>query len=173
MDVKTLNKTLKDEAISLGLCAQWTKAWREGWDRNRLISKYKEGIDFCMKHDFPTCQLIKENFSRDMLRDECLLVDDNWSLINPKIAILQGNSISTIRYNGWNAGTVYVRHTSHARIEAKNMTFVIVHLLNEAKVDCVATDKAKIVVLRHDENTALSSGTGNVVVKDELDYLKK
>lgn len=173
MDVKTLNKTLKDEAISLGLCAQWTKAWREGWDRNRLISKYKEGIDFCMKHDFPTCQLIKENFSRDMLRDECVLVDDTWSMLNPKIAVLQGKSFSTIRYNGWNAGTVYVRHTSHARIEAKNMTFVIVHLLNEAKVDCVATDKAKIVVLRHDENTALSSGTGNVVVKDELDYLKK
>lgn len=172
MNKRALNKLLKKEAIDLGLCEGWQRMWREYWDREKLLQKYKEGIDFCIIHDFPKNEFIKQNVPLDLLRKYYVLVDDTWSLLNPNSAVLQGNSSSNIRFNGWNAGTIYIRHTSTANITAKNMSFVIVHLFDNAKVTCFSTDKAKIVALRHSENACAENLGGNVAIKDEIGYLE-
>lgn len=171
MDTKSLNKTLRDEAISLGLCAKWQRMWKDGWDRQELISRYKEGIDFCIKNNFPSNSFIKKNVDRDQLRRNAFLVDDEWSLLNQRCVVMLGDSRSNIRYNGWNPGTVYIRHSSKANIVAKNMAFVIVHLFDEASIECNAEDKASIVVLRHSLNTNVISGTGSIRITNELNYL--
>lgn len=172
MDVRNLNKTLKDEAISYGLCAGWQRMWRNGWDRTELIRKFKEGIDFCIQHNYPNNGFIKKNFTADMLRDNGILVDDIRSFVNVSMCVFQGKSEAIARYNAWNAGTIYVRHNSFAVVTAKNMSLVIVHLFDNARVECSTTDKASIVVLRHGENTKVMKFDGNVKIKDELDYLK-
>lgn len=145
--------------------------WRCRWNRDELIQKFKEGIDFCIKNEYPTNEFIKENFTKDILRRHCVLVDDQYSLLNERMCVLQGKSVSNIRFNGWNPGTVYVRHQSHANITARNMSFVIVHIFDSATVECTAEDKASVVVLRHGENVRVLSAKGNVRIKDELDYL--
>ena len=108
---------------------------------------------------------------KKFLRKNAILVDDNYSLLNQRTCVIQGRSSTIIRYNGWNPGTVYIRQDSHATITAKNMSFVIVHMFDNATVDCQAEDKAYIVVLRHGENTKVNSNIGNIKVKDELGYL--
>lgn len=171
MELKTLNKTLRQQAIDNGLCEGWQRMWRCKWDRDELIQKFKEGIDFCIKNKYPSNEFIKENFTRDILRKHSILVDDHYSLLNQRMCVLQGGSTSNIRYNGWNPGTVYIRGNSYASITARQMSFVIVHLFDNAVVDCRAEDKASIVVLRHGENTKANTCIGNVKVKDELGYL--
>ena len=51
------------------------------------------------------------------------------------------------------------------------MAFVIVHLFDEASIECNAEDKASIVVLRHSLNTNVISGTGSIRITNELNYL--
>jgi len=172
MDVRNLNKTLRDEAIAFGLCEGWQRMWKNGWDRTELIQKFKEGIDFCIQHNYPSNSFIKRNFSHDLLRENGILVDDAYSFLNVRMCVFQGDSESIVRYNGWNAGTIYVRQNSHAILTAKNMSFVIVHLFDCAEVECSTQDKGSIVVLRHGEQTKVLKQIGNVKVKDELDYLK-
>lgn len=173
MELKTLNKTLRDQAIRNGLCEQWQRMWRCKWDKDDLIQKFKEGIDFCILHEYPANDFIKENFNTELLRKHGVLVDDDYSLLNKRMCVLQGKSTANIRYNAWNPGTVYIRHRSKAVITAKNMSFVIVHLFDDAAVDCHSEDKAYIVVLRHGTQTKIGnvSGPGLVKIKDELDYL--
>lgn len=171
MDIRSLNKILKKEAIDHGLCAKWQRDWKEGCDRNGLIAKYKEGIDFCIANEYPANDFIKKNFTREMLRENNVLVDDEYSMLNARVCVLQGASKSNLRYNGWNAGTLYVRHTSKAIITARQMSFVIVHLFNDAKVECQTYDKASIVVLVHSKTAKVTNCIGNVKIKDELDYL--
>ena len=172
MDVKSLNNALRDEAITMGLCAGWQRMWKKGWDRTELIQKYKEGIDFCIQHDYPKNDFIKKNFTRDLLRENGILVDDERSLLNKRMCVLQGASEAIVRYNAWNVGTVYIRHNSHAIVTAKNMAFVIVRLFDNAEVECSTQDKASIVVLRHNEKTKVLKHEGNVKITDEFDYLK-
>lgn len=147
--------------------------WKEGWDREQLISKYKEGIDFCIKHGYPNKKFIKENFTRDILRDNAVLVDDTFSLLNCRVGVLLGNSTAKIRYNGWNGGTIYVLDESSATLTASNMAFVIVHLFGSSTIECTASDKASVLVLRHSETAVVLNNNGSIKVKDELDYLKK
>lgn len=50
MNEKDLSRTLLTQAVSLGLCTQWTEQWGEP-DQQGLIDKYLHGIDFCIKKD--------------------------------------------------------------------------------------------------------------------------
>lgn len=168
-----LNSALRDEAIRLGLCKQWQRDWKRDWDIDLLLDKYKEGIDFCISNGYPSINFIKENFAKDDLRRHNILVDDKWSLLNPRTAVIQGNSTSTARYNGWTPGTIYILNNSNAKVFAKNSSFVILHLFDNARVSCEAVDKAKIVVLRHSIKTIVEDCRGNAAVRDEIGYLDK
>lgn len=54
-----LSNTLKNRAILLGLCTEWTEGWGNP-DKQGLIDKYLHGIDFCIKHDYPTVDFIEK-----------------------------------------------------------------------------------------------------------------
>ena len=59
-----LSEELKSQAIGLGLCEQWTNSWGNPSEQE-LINKFLHGIDFCIKHDYPTNEYIKKNFDKD------------------------------------------------------------------------------------------------------------
>lgn len=171
MDVKAINEILRDDAISNGLCAQWQSDWREDWDAQKMVDKYKEGIDFCIKHGYPGNEFIKQNFPKELLRENAVLVDDRWSLLNQKTCVLLGNSESTIRYNGRTVGSVYVKDNSRCTITAKVFSFCLVHAFDNARINCEATEQAAIVIIKHSEKVIVDKSMGNIRVRKELDYL--
>lgn len=171
MNNKELNISLRKDAIGFGLCKQWQADWKSDWDMQTLIDKYKEGIDFCLLNDYPGNEFIKTNFSQDILRENAILVDDKYSLLNQRICVLLGNSNSTIRYNGRNLGAVYVKDNSHCEVIAKGFSFCIIHAFGNSHLKCSAFDKANIVVLKHSKDIEVEKSEGFVRIKEELDYL--
>lgn len=173
MDNREVNIFLKNLAIQNGLCEQWQNDWTLDKSNTELLEMFIKGQDFCIANNYPSKEFIKENFDIDFRRKNGVLVDDKYSLSNKRHIILMGNSTSNIRYNMWNVGAVYLRHDSVAVITAKNNSFVMVHLHDNATVSVAASDKAKIVVIRASSACAIKQTIGNVVVKDNPDYLKK
>jgi hypothetical protein len=57
------------------------------------------------------------------------------------------------------------------RLIAKNRSFVIVHLFDEAYVTAEQFDKAKIVLIKHSDKVTIVADT-SIKVKEEYDYLK-
>lgn len=171
MDVKDVNATLREKAIALGLCKGWQKQWAKDWSEDKMIAKYKEGIDFCLANGYPTNDFIKQNFTLDALRRGGLFIDDNRSFLNMWCSVIKGSSKCTARYDADNIGQVYVADTACLHIYAKGRSHVIVHVLDGASVLAEQQDNARLVVIRHSAKCAVVT-KGDVAVKDEYDWLK-
>lgn len=161
-DITFINHYLRGQARDNGLCDKWYEEWKgEDWSYQTMIDKYIEGIDFCIEHDFPKAEFITSYFPKDLLRKNGILVNDNWSLLNPKYAVLLENSNSTIRLNGWQVSQVYLRGISTARIHTGGHAHVIVHLYDEAGVHILCHDcKNRPVIIMH----------GKDVTEDRISY---
>jgi len=162
-----LNKRLLSEAVELGLCSKWQKEWKsEEWSRQELIDKMYEGLDFCIAHHWPSNAFIKQYFPKPLLRNNNVFVDDKYSALNPVHCLILGGSRITCRYNGVWIGNVHVRDTAEAIVTARNRSFCIIHLYDNAHVSVKQMDTATVVVIKH-SNNAVITADGDVKIKEE------
>lgn len=166
-ELKVVNDELRKMAISCGLCGQWQDEWKYDWDVNRLFSQFYRGIDFFLDKRFVTDEYIKDNFDKETLRQNGMLVDDEFSMMNPNNAILIGRSKGTVRMNGFKVTTVYVTDESRLKIICKNRSFAMVHAYGNTSIDAKAYDSASIVVIRHSDSVSVTASE-DVKIKDEI-----
>lgn len=161
-----LNETLRKRAIELGLCNEWQNAWKDGWDKNTLIRKFYDGIDFCLSNNYPSNDFIKENFDRDLLIKNNVIVDEKRSILNAKEAAIFGVSKVIARYNYRAHGRIYIKDNASTDVTAHNNSFVIVHILGNAKVVARCHDNATLVLIKHSKQCRIAC-FGSVAVKEE------
>ena len=132
--MENLSETLKQQAISLGLCAKWTSEWADDSDQQTLIDKYVRGIDFSLAYNWPSNDFIKANFDRDLLHKNLIFVDEHIDLDNAPsgVYIVNGECSGTSRLAPWSVATIYLRHTSYVRIEAGDFSRVFVRLYDDS-----------------------------------------
>lgn len=142
-----LSETLKQEAVSLGLCKLWTDAWGD-CDQQGLIDKFKKGLDFCLERNWPTPDFIKANFDRDLLHTNLIYVDEHIDLKEAPngVYVLNGECFGTLWFNSWAAATVYVRHGSNVTIVADDFAKVFVRVYDEADAEVVELGDAVVKV---------------------------
>ncbi len=167
----SLSAELRSMARKLNLCDKWFSEWRDDTDKQGLIDKYHRGSDFCVKHHYPSNEYISAHFERDLLRKNGILVDDDYSLLNPVNAMILGNSKSTIRINGRHHAVIHVRDNADVKIVAKNEAFVLVHVLDSATVHAEGFNTSRLVVFRNSKSANITV-TGKAITEDDLDYLK-
>lgn len=170
MNNKQLNNTLREEARFLGLCDEWYGAWRE-YSLDELAQRMYKGIDFCLKHHWPSNEFIKKNFNRDFLREHGVFVDDEYSVCNVRNSLVLGGSKIRYRYSGNYYGNIRVRDLSLVEITARGNGLVIVHLFERACVRVEQLEKAKVTIIKHSPKVLINA-TDNVAIKEEYDYLK-
>lgn len=156
---KQLNKELRENAVSCGLCHQWKSDWKKDWSLETMIAQFYRGMDFFIKNRFISNDFIKESFDLTFRRDNGVLVDDKYSLLSPMNAILLGNSESVIRFNSYDVCTMYVLDDSCVKIIAKGNAFVLVHAYGNAQLGIEQKDKASVAVIKH--------SNGCVVISDD------
>lgn len=167
----SLSVELRSMARKLNLCDKWFGEWKDDTNEQDLIDKYFKGLDFCLIHHYPSNEYITSHFERDLLRENGILVDDNYSLLNPSNAILLGLSKSTIRVNARNHAVIHVRDNASVKVVAKNNAFVIVHAMDNATVHAEGFDAARLVVFRNSKSANITV-CGKATTEDDLDYLK-
>ena len=153
---------LKQQAVGLGLCTQWQDEWGQPSDIE-LIQKYIRGIDFCIKHNFPSNEYIKRNVDVELLHLNGIFVDEtiNISRNNPqKILILNGMCVGSIDVDGFSIRTIYIRGDSCINITAKGFSRTFIRVYDNARVNVIANGGAKAFVYRHGGNI---SGSGYVL----------
>lgn len=164
MNTKELNKTLRDRARVLGLCDQWYGEWEKEETKQELIEKYLKGIDFCIKHDYPTLPFIKANFNKAQLLLKGIFLDENVDASNLKTAVLLGESKGELRYYGLSVGNVYLRHQSEVTIEVNDGARVFIEVYENCKLKVVSVGNSKAFVYWHGGEVAAS---GNVYIRDK------
>lgn len=169
--MNALNKDLKDQAVALGLCDDWQKLWGKDWSREKMVERMYKGLDFCLQYHYPSNDFILKHFDLDFRRKSNVFVNDKYSVVNPKESLVLGTSDVTFRYNGHSYGNIHIRDNSSAKVIARNLSLVIVHLYENASVTVEQYDNAKVVLVKHSTNVHIAAPS-NIKVREEYNYLK-
>ncbi len=162
-----LSDKMKNEAVSLGLCAQWTAEWENNTSKDEMVEKFVRGIDFCIGRNWPSPKDIKKYFG-DVIHKHGVYVDENVGLKNPKIVILNGECVANIAYDWMDSGEIYVRHKSSLYLKAKGVSRVFINLHDGAEIHVECEDSAKCFVYRY--GGKIVKVAGNVIIRDRHDF---
>ena len=128
-----LNTILRKEAVELGLCQQWQSEWLANKSVPQLIRMFKRGIDFCIEHDWPDAEWIRENFSRDELAAEHVYASEEDSVVDAVgVTVLKGCSDVTVNVRHHEVVTMHCIGCRGIRVNAANGSIVQVHLHDSA-----------------------------------------
>lgn len=157
MNDKDLSRTLLNQAVSLGLCTEWTEQW--GFpDQQALIDKYLHGIDFCIDKGYPTNTFIKENFDRDILHKNNIFVDEDVQKRNMShTAVLNGSCKGTLLFDGFSICDLYVRHDSEVTIDCSQYCKIFINVYDRAKVNVIQKGIASVYVYIHGEDCVVET----------------
>lgn len=162
-----LQRRLKLEAISLGLCQQWQDEWGEP-NTLQLIDKYKRGIDFCIEHDFPSVDVLRKEFDRAVLNENDIFVNDNIALNIDKGGrniIINGDCEGVITISGYAVATIYVRHTSCVRVVMKDFARASISVYDKSQLTVNNRSYNRAFVYRY-SSKAYVNEIGNIAVRE-------
>ena len=145
--MENVSKELKEKAIALGLCEEWTNGWQNE-DKDTLCEKYVKGIDFCIMHNYPSTQYMKDNFD-GIMQNHGVFVDDKGTVNNLAKAVLNGLSIMDMSYDKFSVGTIYLRHNSALNIIAKDNAKVFIFTYDNCILNVKCSDSAIVYIYNH------------------------
>lgn len=158
-----LQQELKNQAVSLGLCQQWQSEWGTP-NNDELIQKYVKGIDFAIKHDFPSVEFINKSFDKAALHRNGVFCDDEINGKN-RVMVLLGGSSGEIDLNGYDVATIYVRHYCKVRITVADFASVIIKVYDSAEVSIDTKGFNKPRIYRYSDKASIFTN-GEVVIKE-------
>lgn len=158
----TVSEELKNKAIKLGLCKQWTDDWGEA-DLDTLCELYTTGIDFCIINSYPSNEYIKTNFGK-IAENHGIFTDANIDVTNPDIAILNGKTKGYIKLTGFASRDIYVRHNSIVTIEITDQARAFIRIFDNAFVKVINKTTNKIFVYKYSDKAVIK---GDVQVREK------
>lgn len=126
----TIQEELKRQAVELGLCKQWQDEWGEP-NIAQLCDKYIRGLDFCIKHNYPSIDYLDKHF-KGKVEKYGIYINEEAESVNQPDVVCNGNSNVRIKTNG--VCDIYVRHNSEIHITTIGKAFVYVTMLDDSKL---------------------------------------
>lgn len=151
-----LSKRMKKEAISLGLCEKWQNEWIDNTSKDEMAEKFVKGIDFCIKHDWPSAKFIKKNFG-DVIHRHGVYVDENFITDSPT-TILWGDCDGEIIVGRNETKTAYVKHNSKLRLHAGANSIVFISIYDNAELNITCDKTSKVFVYRYGGSVTYRNG---------------
>lgn len=158
-----LQEELKQRAIECGLCKQWQEDWGTP-DKRRLMEMFAKGVNFCLRHNFPGADYIREHFDRAELTDNGILLDRTFSLQNPKNMIILGESRGNVDLSGFAFCDLHISDTACLELTAKDFARCSVSVYGKARLTVTNDGNNPVYVYRHGGDVTTA---GNVVVRDK------
>lgn len=140
-----LNTILREKAIGEGLCRQWQSEWNRDMDKDELVEMFQRGQDFCVEHDYPSLDFIRENFTEDELARNNVYLDFPVSgRIGNGTYIFLGECGGEVRVRRWCAATLWVRHECRIKVVAEEFSKVFIRLYDNAEVEVDKSEDSKV-----------------------------
>lgn len=139
----SIQEELKQQAIEYGLCEQWQREWGDPTTAD-LCDKYIRGLDFCIKHEYPTVEYLDEHF-KGKVEQYGIYINEEATSIGQTDVVVNGDSKVDI-YSPI-VSSIYVRHNSKIRLYVPAQAFVYVSMFNDCTVEVIEKGEgAKICV---------------------------
>lgn len=122
MNTKELSCELRSmaRAQKTPLCDKWFSAWEDNTPIDTLLDMYVRGFDFCIDNDYPSLDFIRKNFNKEDLNRHNIYIDQEVDIEGASgFYIFLGKCRCSVRFWGSVAATVYVRHESRIKLDAR------------------------------------------------------
>lgn len=156
-----VSKVLKEEAMKFGLCVGWTEQWGSP-TKEQLVEMYIKGLDFCILHNYPSNEFIKEHFGEIAIQ-KGVYTDMKVDVLNPPTAILNGECSGTIVLTGFVSRDIHVRHNSKVKIIIRDAAKAFIRVYDKAHVIVENESASRCFVYKKGGRATIS---GNVLVRD-------
>lgn len=148
MELYELKRRLAAEAKAAGICPEWYDFILKATSKERLITLFVKGQDFCSENNYPSPELRAE-FADIRARFGVFCADDRVTAKSPRSVIAFDQAAGSVEYGNFDAGQVWARDNSEITITARNNAFVVVSVDGAAKVKVIASDNARVSVILH------------------------
>lgn len=164
-----MNKSemLRALARKNGMCDKWYKEWGDCSDEE-LVKKFLDGMNFCIKSNFPNVNIIK-SFDNKLLNRNNIYVDEeslnlhNPSKKSPHKVVLCGNTNATIFYDCYSVADLYIQHDCKVNLICINHAIVHVTITGNASVCIIKSENASVSVYKKNATCKVVSDKGVVV----------
>lgn len=145
---KKISDLLLEKAIEFNLCKPWQEGWNE--DFSSLMSMYKRGMDFCVEHDYPSLDILRQ-YLKGKTEAYNIFIDSKSEVdIYSDTAVVVGDSLVKINVSDYGVLNLYVRHNSkviihsgeHAVINIETYENSILEVENAHNVNIYQYDKS-------------------------------
>lgn len=159
-----LSDRMKAEAVGLGLCRQWTQEWADGTTKDEMVEKFVRGLDFCIKHDWPSPEVMQRDFG-DVMHKYGVWANEPVCVKNTPTVVLNGACQCDAVYDGCASGDIYVRHTSTLNLRIGFLAKAFVTMRDQSRVSIEAEEGTTVCVYQY--GGEIMSLKGNVKVRDK------
>lgn len=167
MELNQLKKALAAEAKAKGICSDWYDFILNATTKERLITLFVKGQDFCEENNYPSPKLRAE-FADIRARFGVFCADDRIAAKSLRSVIAFDNATGKAEYSNFDAASVSARGNSKITITAKDNAFVVVVISGGARVEIKASDNARVSVILHGgECKPQASEQANIKITDK------
>lgn len=167
-DLKLLNLAMRTEARSLGLCDEWFGDWSDDEGVDELLNKMMKGVDFCLKHRFPSNEILLKYAGREKLREHRIFIDDEIDgsgvISGSGVYYIGGGTKGTLVFDGFDVATVYVTDDADVGIHPRGMSKVFVETWHDGRVWMHSVSANRCFVYQHGGDVNV---LGDVIVRDK------
>lgn len=125
-----VSNMLKQEAMKNGLCGAWADDWGSP-TKEQLVDMYIKGLDFCILHNYPSNEFIKQHFGEIAIQ-KGVYTDMKVDVLNPPVAILNGECFGTIVLTGFVSRDIHVRQNSKIKIIVRDFAKAFIRVYDNA-----------------------------------------
>lgn len=149
MNNDVLVMKLAKQAHAKGICEEWHTQLLSLDDKDKMVQMYLRGIDFCLANDYPSNELIRDNFKGSMEKHGVYLDERQLLVKDVKKCVCLGNTNGKVEINGFNVSEIFVKNDSALCVIARDNSFVMVDAFDNTSVMVYAKDNAKVCVNRY------------------------
>lgn len=169
MELDQLKKELAAEAKTKGICSEWYAFILNATSKERLMTLFVKGQDFCEKNNYPSPELRAE-FADIRKHFGVFCAEDNITAKSLRNVIAFDKATGKAEYSNFDVGQVSARSDARINITAEDNAFVCVSVYDRAEVEITARGGARVSVILHGgECKTQATERANIKITDKRD----
>lgn len=161
--MEALNKKVLADAQKNNICAPWAEMIKRA-DIHGLLSMYIKGIDFCLEHNFPSNEFLKDNGGA-LLSQYGIFIDENVLQASRSKMVLLGGCSVDARYSGFDVSEVFIKHHCKASLSVFENAIVTIDVFDDSVLQVSAADNSQVLVNVYGRAKVTYINTGKAVIK--------
>ncbi|MEI5984441.1 MULTISPECIES: hypothetical protein [Sphingobacterium] len=109
------------------------------------LMKSPQGIEFCMKNQFPSLDLLNE-YREQLESNNIYPKGTDKTIINPRFVIVFGGSI-TVQVDDFNVCEIYATNDSKVIVKASDNAYVSIELHHDSIAETTKSGKSNILLI--------------------------